>query len=147
MYILYFSCCVVDVTASYHNKSRDGQERLAHLFGNSRHVSARDAAVANGVNGGLAGSGEAVLRVNTLNTVGGVDVLDEGDLPAGSTTLAGSDGGGSKEVLPDLNNVSLMLMNLCGKRDLTRNHLLPYLASTFSRLPIQLRYHRQRVAE
>lgn len=111
MYILYFSCCVVDVTASYHN-SRDGQERLVHLLGNSRHVSARDAAVANIVNGGLAGSGEAVLRVDTLNTVGGVDVLDEGDLPAGSTTLAGSDGGGSQEVFPNLKNVSLMLMNL-----------------------------------
>ena len=111
MYIVYFSCCVVDVTANYHN-SRDGQERLVHLFGKSRHVSTRDAAVANGVNRGLAGSSEAILRVDTLNTVGGVDVLDEGDLPAGSTTLAGSDGGSSKEVLPDLNNVSLMLINL-----------------------------------
>jgi len=80
-------------------------------------VSARDAAVANVVNGGLAGSGKTVLRVDTLNTVGGVDVLDESDLPAGSTTLAGSDSGGSKEVLPDLDNVSIM-MNLTREKNL-----------------------------
>lgn len=53
------------------------------------------------VNSGLASASEAELVVNTLNTVSGVDVLDEGKLPAGSTTLAGGDGGSSKEVLPD----------------------------------------------
>ena len=45
---------------------------------------------------------ETELGVDTLDTVSGVDVLDKGELPAGGTTLAGSDGRGSKEVLPDL---------------------------------------------
>lgn len=57
---------------------------------------------ASAVNGILASLGEAVLGGDTLNTVGRVDVLDKGELPAGGTTLAGGDGGGSKEVLPDL---------------------------------------------
>ena len=61
------------------------------LAGNSRNMSTRDATIAHIVNAGLAGSGEAVLAVDTFNTVGGVDVLDEGDLEAGSTTLAGGD--------------------------------------------------------
>lgn len=39
---------------------------------------------------------------NALNTVGRVDVLDQGDLVAGSGTLAGGDGGVGEEVLPDL---------------------------------------------
>jgi hypothetical protein len=56
------------------------------------------------LDGGLAGSGETELGLDAINTVGGVDVLDEGELPAGGTTLAGGDGGGSKEVLPDLWN-------------------------------------------
>ena len=55
-------------------------------------------------NGSLTGTGKAELGLDALNTVGGVDVLDEGELPAGGTTLAGGDGGGSKEVLPDLWN-------------------------------------------
>lgn len=78
-------------------------------------MSARDAAVANVVNGCLAGSGKTVLRVDTLNPVSGVDVLDKGDLPAGSTTLAGSNGGGSKEVLPDLDDISIIMMSLMWK--------------------------------
>lgn len=53
------------------------------------------------VNSVLASSGKAVLSVDTLNTVGGVDVLDKGELPASGTTLARGDGGGSKEVLPN----------------------------------------------
>ena len=53
------------------------------------------------VNGVLASAGETVLGGNTINAVGGVDVLDKGELPAGGTTLAGGDGRGSKEVLPD----------------------------------------------
>jgi hypothetical protein len=52
-------------------------------------------------NSGLASTSEAVLGGNALDTVGRVDVLDEGELPAGGTTLAGSDGGGSQEVLPN----------------------------------------------
>lgn len=52
-------------------------------------------------NSSLAGTSEAVLGGNALDTVGRVDVLDEGKLPAGGTTLARSDGRGSQEVLPD----------------------------------------------
>lgn len=47
-----------------------------------------------------------MLSGNALNTVSGVDVLNKGKLPAGGTTLAGSDSGGSKEVLPDLKRIS-----------------------------------------
>lgn len=54
------------------------------------------------LDGGLAGTGKTKLGLDTINTVGRVDVLDEGELPAGGTTLAGGDGGRSKEVLPDL---------------------------------------------
>jgi hypothetical protein len=36
--------------------------------------------------------------------VGGVDVLDHGQLPAGSASLAGDDGRVGQEVLPDLRN-------------------------------------------
>lgn len=50
----------------------------------------------------LASGIKTELVVNTLDTVGGVDVLDKGDLPAGSTTLAGGDGRSSQEVFPDL---------------------------------------------
>lgn len=52
--------------------------------------------------GSSPGAGEAELGRNTLNTVGRVDVLDQSDLEAGSTTLAGHDGGVGKEELPDL---------------------------------------------
>lgn len=52
------------------------------------------------------GSGESAREVklggDALDTVGRVDVLDKGELVAGGGTLAGDDGGGSKEVLPDL---------------------------------------------
>lgn len=58
--------------------------------------------MANGVDSCLASCSETELAVNTLDTVGRVDVLDKGELPAGSTTLAGGDGRGSQEVLPDL---------------------------------------------
>lgn len=56
------------------------------------------------LDGGLTGTGKTELGLDTINTVGRVDVLDEGELPAGRTTLAGGDGGRSKEVLPDLWN-------------------------------------------
>ena len=59
--------------------------------------------MANIVDSSLAGSSKTVLGVDALDTVSRVDVLDKGNLPAGSTTLAGSDGRGSEEVLPDLN--------------------------------------------
>lgn len=58
--------------------------------------------MSNMVNGSLASSSKAVLGGNTLHTVSRVNVLDKSDLPASSTTLAGGDGRGSQEVLPDL---------------------------------------------
>lgn len=57
---------------------------------------------ASAVDGVLASSSKTVLSGDALNTVGGVDVLNKGELPAGGTALAGSDSGGSKEVFPDL---------------------------------------------
>lgn len=65
-------------------------------------MGAREAALANVVDSSLAGSSKTELSVDALDTVSRVDVLDKGNLPAGSTTLAGSDGRGSEEVLPDL---------------------------------------------
>ena len=41
------------------------------------------------------------LGLDTINTVGRVNVLDESDLEASSTALAGDDGGVGKEELPD----------------------------------------------
>ena len=55
-------------------------------------MSARHLAVANTVNGSLASSRKSVLGGDTLHTVSRVDVLDKSDLPASSSTLAGSDG-------------------------------------------------------
>jgi hypothetical protein len=55
--------------------------------------------------GGLAGFESALqaeLAVDTLNTVGRVDVLDQCQLVAGGTTLSGGDGAVGEEVLPDL---------------------------------------------
>lgn len=43
-----------------------------------------------------------VLGFDALDTVRGVDVLDERNLVASSGTLARSNGGVSKEVLPNL---------------------------------------------
>jgi len=45
---------------------------------------------------------ETELGVDTLDTVGRVDVLDHGDLVAGGGTLTGDDGRVGKEVFPDL---------------------------------------------
>lgn len=42
------------------------------------------------------------LRINALNTVSRVDVLDHGDLVACCCTLPRSDGRVGKEVFPDL---------------------------------------------
>lgn len=70
----------------------------------------RKATMANIVNRGLAGSSDAVLGVNSFDTVGGVDVLDKGNLEAGSTTLAGSDSRRSEEVFPDLHEIISLSM-------------------------------------
>ena len=51
---------------------------------------------------GLERTREGELGVDTLNTVGGVDVLDEGDLEAGSRTLTRRNGGVGEEEFPDL---------------------------------------------
>ena len=45
---------------------------------------------------------KTIRIVDALDTVSRVDVLDQGDLVAGGTTLARGDGAVSKEVLPDL---------------------------------------------
>lgn len=54
--------------------------------------------------GGLASTDETELGLDSLNSVGGVDVLDKSELPAGGTTLARGDGRSSQEVFPNLVN-------------------------------------------
>jgi len=73
---------------------------MKHLQVLLNDVSLGKDAVGTG-DGGLAGTSETVLSGDALDTVGRVDVLNQGELPAGGTTLAGSDGRGSQEVLPD----------------------------------------------
>ena len=51
---------------------------------------------------GSKGARETKLRADPFNTVSRVDVLDKGYLVAGGGALASNDGGGSKEVFPDL---------------------------------------------
>ena len=75
---------------------------LEHLSLLGGHVGARNRAVANIVNSSLAGPSQTELGVNALNPVGRVDVLDKGNLEAGSSTLAGSDSRVSQEIFPDL---------------------------------------------
>lgn len=48
------------------------------------------------------GAREVVLAVDALDAVGGIDVLDAGDLVAGGGALAGDDGRVGEEVFPDL---------------------------------------------
>lgn len=83
--------------------------------------------------------------VHALNSVLGVDVLDQSDLVAGCATLARDDGAVCKEVLPNLDIVSktLKMVDILP----TLNHLSPYLAVTLDLLPIQFLYQRQSVAE
>ena len=45
---------------------------------------------------------ECVLAWDTFDTVGGVDVLDEGDLVASSGSLTGDDGRVGEEIFPNL---------------------------------------------
>lgn len=52
--------------------------------------------------GGIQRTRQTVVVVNSLDTVGRVDVLDQGDLETGGATLTRDDGGVGKEVLPDL---------------------------------------------
>lgn len=62
-------------------------------------------ALAGPLDGCLASTGEAKLSLNALDTVGRVDVLDEGELPASGTTLARCNGGSGQEVFPDLDEL------------------------------------------
>jgi hypothetical protein len=94
---------------------------------------------------GLKGPRERELGVNALDTMGGVQVLDKGDLVAGCGALTRDDGGVGEEEFPDL-----VCQQCPGSRwviKLTLYHLLPYFAKTFSLLAIQFLYHLQRVAE
>lgn len=93
---------------------------------------------------------ETMCGLDSVDTVDQVEVLLEDDLVASGRALAGDDRGVGKEVFPDLQGTDMSAMRKCdetkeGKP--TRNHRLPYLASTLSLLAIQLRYHLQRVAE
>jgi hypothetical protein len=105
------------------------------LLVNGRDMGLGESAVTHVVDGGLTGALEAVLGVNTLNTVGGVDVLDEGQLPAGSASLAGGDGRVGQEVLPDLRNrkpssqsCSTCIMNCGDNLAVERTYSKPSLA-------------------
>lgn len=52
--------------------------------------------------GSVQSTRQTIVVVDALDTVRRVDVLDQCDLVAGSTTLARHDGGVGKEVLPNL---------------------------------------------
>lgn len=66
----------------------------------------REVVLAGGLTG-IKSTLQAELAVDTLDTVGRVDVLHQCQLVACGTTLSGGDGAVGEEVLPDLNdNVS-----------------------------------------
>lgn len=71
---------------------------------NSLRLGDREGLLANSLGSGHS-AGKSILVVDTLNTVSRVDVLDESNLEAGGTTLAGDDGGVGKEVFPDLQSL------------------------------------------
>ena len=75
---------------------------LFHLFG-QRYLglSGREGSLCN-ILGSLESARKTELGVDTLDTVGRVDVLDHGDLVASGGTLTRDDGGVGKEVFPDL---------------------------------------------
>ena len=56
--------------------------------------------------GGIESPGKRELGVDALNTVSRVDILDQGDLVAGGTSLTRDDGGIGKEEFPNLECVS-----------------------------------------
>lgn len=100
------------------------------LVGDSRDVSAGDAAVANIVNAGLAGSSETELAVDTFNAVGGVDVFDKRELEAGGTSLTRSDSGVGQEILPDLEELVI-----CDDSTVSRRWYSPCTISFHTWLP------------
>ena len=58
------------------------------------------------------GARQVVLRIDAVDAVCGVEVLDERDLEASSGTLARSNGGGGEEVLPDLSHNQHTILNI-----------------------------------
>lgn len=54
---------------------------------------------------GRESTGQTELGLDALHSVGGVDVLDQDDLVAGGSALAGSNGGVGKEEFPDLSQL------------------------------------------
>lgn len=108
---------------------------------------ARREGVLAGLLAGLERTAEAVCVVNSFNTVGRVDVLNEGDLVASRRTLAGDDGAVGEEELPDLQQQCQRTASFQQRNKLTLNQRSPYLATTFSLFAIQFLYHLQRVAE
>jgi hypothetical protein len=77
--------------------------------------------------------------------MGRVQILHDENLETGGATLARSDDRPSQEELPNLRNVRSQWTSESDK--LTLNHRWPYLALIVSALPIQFRYHLQRVPE
>ena len=101
-----------------------------------------------GLAASLKSTGQAVLRRDTVDTVGRVEVLHNDHLVAGSHTFAGSDDGPGEEKLPNLLRVRIDdLDERIDHGGLTLYQRLPYLALIASKLPTQLRYHLQRVPE
>lgn len=72
------------------------------LLADAWDIGGGDGAVADVFGAGFAGGREGELAVDAFDTVGRVDVLDQGELVAGGTALTGDDGGVGKEVFPDL---------------------------------------------
>lgn len=60
----------------------------------------------------LQGTSEAELRRDAVDTVGGVEVLDDNNLEAGGGALARGNSGISEEELPNLDSVSWMQEHL-----------------------------------
>lgn len=109
----HFSSSASHTNASHHQITFSRATRLYMLFAMSSypHLLRRDRREQAGVGllpglevelGSRQCARKTVVVGNTLNTVGRVDVLDQRDLVAGSTTLAGDDGGVGQEELPDL---------------------------------------------
>ena len=91
------------------------------------------------------GALEAVLGLDAIDAVCGVEVLDDDDLEAGGGALSRGDGRVGQEDFPDL-SLSVSVFVKCSV-ERTLNQRSPYLALTFSAFPSQFLYHRQRVPE
>lgn len=68
--------------------------------------------------GGSKSAEEAILGGNTLNSVGGIEVLDDDELEAGGRALASGNGGPCQEELPDtVPALSVLCVNRLGVTD------------------------------